>query len=306
MICYECVLKHLSASLSYGKEILSGHGKGADLDHRIDFLGEITNAEHHLQLIDRNLFNQISTFRKQVQSKKVEINQDDLEFIRRLYISVEQKEDGIENLVANSYAYIADNNVDLVYTSVKNIDFFRFSYELVKKNLKNYNKIYVLNSEVDLTEFDVEVVNKTLKEFAQSSDLADDFVVMYENTGFLRETDAKAIIPTYSMDIRDHKENLFRLVKQLNVNKKPYLYDFIKPQLVNKMQFNTIISEYNGEYLLTAFNLLVDKKFLAMDNNFNTVVDRPVCCSTKSNLKTRHYVRWNENGFQSLKDFLNK
>jgi hypothetical protein len=48
MVCYECVLKHLAAALSYGKEIISGHGQGAELDHRIDFLGEITNAEHHL------------------------------------------------------------------------------------------------------------------------------------------------------------------------------------------------------------------------------------------------------------------
>jgi hypothetical protein len=32
-------LKHISTALSYGKEIISGHGKGSDLDHRIDFLG---------------------------------------------------------------------------------------------------------------------------------------------------------------------------------------------------------------------------------------------------------------------------
>jgi hypothetical protein len=39
MKCFDCVLKHLSAALSFGKEILSGHSMGNELDHRIDFLG---------------------------------------------------------------------------------------------------------------------------------------------------------------------------------------------------------------------------------------------------------------------------
>ena len=38
MKCYSCVLKHLSTALSFGKEILSGHSKGDELDHRIDFI----------------------------------------------------------------------------------------------------------------------------------------------------------------------------------------------------------------------------------------------------------------------------
>jgi len=39
MKCLSCALKHISVALSYGKEILSGHGKGSELDHRPDFLG---------------------------------------------------------------------------------------------------------------------------------------------------------------------------------------------------------------------------------------------------------------------------
>ena len=34
MRCFECALKHTATALSYGKEILNGHGEGADLDHR--------------------------------------------------------------------------------------------------------------------------------------------------------------------------------------------------------------------------------------------------------------------------------
>ena len=39
MICFECISKHLSAALSYAKEVMSGHGKGSELDHRPDLLG---------------------------------------------------------------------------------------------------------------------------------------------------------------------------------------------------------------------------------------------------------------------------
>lgn len=306
MVCYECVLKHLAAALSYGKEIMSGHGQGADLDHRIDFLGEITNAEHHLQLIDINLFNQISVYRKQLQSKKIQIDQNDLEFIRKLYTSVELKQDGMKNITGDLYTYIAKDNVDLVYTEVKNKDFFKLSYELVQQNLTNFNKIYVLKTDVDLSEFDVEIVNKSLKDFAKSQELTDDFVIMYENTGILKETDARTIIPTYSIDVKQHKDELFQLMKSLNIRKRPYLYDFIKPQLIIKEQFNTHISKYEGQYWLTAFNLLADKKAQHSDILYTVNVNRPICCSTKSNLRKRHFVRWDENGFQSLKDFLNK
>jgi hypothetical protein len=88
MKCYECVLKHLSTALSFGKEILSGHSMGNELDHRIDFLGEITNAEQHLEFIDNTLFARISEYRKNIQAKKVMIDFQDLEFIRKLYLDV--------------------------------------------------------------------------------------------------------------------------------------------------------------------------------------------------------------------------
>lgn len=49
MHCPQCVRKHLANAISYAKEILSGHGAGGDPDHRPDLLGELGNAEHHLQ-----------------------------------------------------------------------------------------------------------------------------------------------------------------------------------------------------------------------------------------------------------------
>ncbi len=300
MICFDCVLKHLAGALSYGKQIISGHGKGADLDHRIDYLGEITNAEHHLQLIDDNLFNQISTYRKQLQSKKVEINQADLEFIRRMYISVELRQDGTQ--IKQGNYHIAENSVDVVYLEVTNADYFKFSYDSVKKYLQNYNKIYVLKSSIDLSSYaNVQIVNLDLKQFALLESTADDFIVMYENTGFLRETDGKKIIPTYSLKNRNIK--IIQQMNDLGINKTIYNYENIKAQPINKAEFNKIVSSYDGQNYLSLYALR-DGANLALDTQFTVEVDRPVCCSTKNNLKTKHYVRWNEKGFQSLKQFL--
>lgn len=300
MICFQCVLKHLAGALSYGKQVISGHGKGADLDHRIDYLGQITNAEQHLELIDKNLFNQISTYRKQLQSKKIQVDQTDLQFVRKLYIMVQLKEDG-QQLQNNTY-YIAQDNVDVVYEQITNLEYFKLSYHLLKQNLTDYNKIYVLKSSVDLSQFDVQVVNMDIKQFALTDKLSQDFIYMYQNTSFLKKTSGKQIIPTYSLKNRDIA--LVEQFRRLGIQKTIYNYEKFKVQPIKKTQFNEILKNYDGKHPISYYSVR-DGANLAMDNQFNVVVDRPVCCSTKSNLKVKHYVNWDHNGFQSLKKFLN-
>ena len=69
MKCFECLLKHLAGALSYAKEVIAGHDGNNELDHRIDFLGEVVNAEHHAELIDENLASQIKAFRAYLQGR---------------------------------------------------------------------------------------------------------------------------------------------------------------------------------------------------------------------------------------------
>lgn len=306
MICYECVLKHLAGALSYGKQIISGHGKGADLDHRIDFLGEITNAEHHLQLIDENLFKIISNYRKELQAKKVQLLPVDLQFIRDLYLKVQlnqERKNYNKNNKFNNYYYEAQSNVDIIYLQVNNYEFFKFSYESIKKYLTNYNKIYVLKTSIDLSEFDVQVVNTEFRQFVTNQILANDFIIMYQNTGFLKNTDGKKIVPTFDMFSKLNIE----IQKELRdfTNKGLFISDGIKPQLINKKQMIAVLQQYKGKYYITAYNVFLEKNNIANDNMFNVVVNKPVCCSVKSNLHLKHFVRWDQNGFQSLKNYLN-
>lgn len=94
MKCWDCALKHLAGALSYGKEILTGHTKGAELDHRPDLLGELVNCEHHAELLDRELFNRVSTLRKQLQVRHVFVTAEDLDTLRMLYLKTEALSEG--------------------------------------------------------------------------------------------------------------------------------------------------------------------------------------------------------------------
>lgn len=66
MYCQQCVRKHIANAISYAKEVLSGHGDGGDPDHRPDLLGELGNAEHHLQdgTEQQRLFEQVLAVRR--------------------------------------------------------------------------------------------------------------------------------------------------------------------------------------------------------------------------------------------------
>jgi hypothetical protein len=45
--CVECLRKHLAAALAIGAEVHNGHSAGGRPDHRIDFSGELIEAEKH-------------------------------------------------------------------------------------------------------------------------------------------------------------------------------------------------------------------------------------------------------------------
>lgn len=70
MACPQCVRKHLANAISYAKEVLAGHGAGGDPDHRPDLLGELGNAEHHLESDpdQKNLLDQVLSLRRQFEN----------------------------------------------------------------------------------------------------------------------------------------------------------------------------------------------------------------------------------------------
>lgn len=298
MYCFECVYKHLAAALSYGKEVLSGHGKGADLDHRIDFLGEIINAEHHIQLINDSLYRDISNFRKTLQAKKIQIDSDDLQIIRDYFSRAQEiEQNGTES--DTQYRDFVSENPDILYYSVNNADYFKMSYDLLHKNLFNYGKIFVLKSAVDLSAYtDVQVLNQSLDEFLE---MADDFILMQENHGFLREFNAKQMINTYSTK-RVNKQTI-EYLKNKGVQQRILNFDDSKPQLI-KVDGMKKISDYKGCFPITAYSYVNNEKTVFSDDKLTANCNKKICCGLLQKLKTVPFVTWDHNGFESLKNFV--
>ena len=85
MGCLECLQKHLAGALSYAKEVMEGHGEGSALDHRIDLLGEMVNAEHHLELLDGALLMDLRALRRGLQGRGMAPVEGDLLELRRIW-----------------------------------------------------------------------------------------------------------------------------------------------------------------------------------------------------------------------------
>lgn len=85
MACVDCLRKHLSSALAYGKEILKGHGAGGHPDHRVDFQGEIVNAEAHATFLDTNFAQRIRVLRKSFEREFFVPQQKQLDEIRTLW-----------------------------------------------------------------------------------------------------------------------------------------------------------------------------------------------------------------------------
>lgn len=323
MICYECVMKHLANALSYGKEILSGHTKGAELDHRIDFLGELGNAEHHLELIDRNLFSAISAFRKAMQVKQNIPDPGDLEVLRKFFLAVEKRSEmgqttspfhstfsipttsfrnsmpqGITTSIPCIRTY--EKPLDIVFPKITNRDHIEFALKSIQKFAKGVRNLYFIDSEIDLNEFEIEKIDSF-----QDLKLGENFMYWCENMCLLREFNLQDAVPIYGystqkIDLRP----IITKIRSNNKNPSIYLYDGLNPQPVNTKQFNAVLQEVVTDYPLTLYFNYIQTKPLYSAVMTTVTVDKVVCCSTRSRLKTCYFANWNEIAFESLKKTL--
>ena len=302
MQCYTCVQKHLANALSYGKEILSGHTQGADLDHRIDFLGELGNAEHHLELIDRELFLTISQFRKEIQEKNNKPDYIDLETIRKLFLAVEQLSASGEKAkseVKNSA--VSPEKIDIVFPVITNLEYIKLVVESIQKHGRGWNRIFCLDSQVDLKDFEIEKISSF-----EDPSLGENFLYWKENMSLLRDVDLRTANPVYGFDPgkRDHLE-LVPLIRKHNSNRPIYLYDGIAPQPVEKKQFLELTSGVRTDYPLTLYFNSIQGINAANSASIAVHVDKKICCSVKSRLQMCVFASWNEEGFDHLKEYLN-
>lgn len=302
MQCYTCVQKHLANALSYGKEILSGHTQGADLDHRIDFLGELGNAEHHLELIDRELFLTISQFRKDIQEKNNKPDFSDLETIRKLFLAVEKlSASGGKTFSEVKTAAVSTQETDIVFPSISNLEYFKLALESIQKHGRGWNRIFYLKTSVDLSGFEIGKISSI-----DDTMLGEKFLYWQENMCLLRDLDLRAANPIYkfSPEKRDYM-NIVPLIRKNNPDHPIYLYDGIAPQPVVKKQFLELTSGVQTDYPLTLYFNSILTQNTANAASIAVYVDKKICCSVKSRLGTCVFATWNADGFDHLKEYLN-
>ena len=231
-----------------------------------------------------------------MQGKDVLLEANDLDFIRKLYLKVENVKDGIKNV--SMKAEPLPENPDVIYLNASNKDFFDLSYKTLKLHLKNYSKIYVLNSSIDLSEYkDVVILNEDIKAFMNREDITNDVLILNEDMGLLKDIDAKYVFPSFSQKV---PHDIFPDIKP-SPKKQILLYDGLKIQPVNVKKFNEVIGEKQFKYFISAYFYNSDLEIGLNDNQASVNVDRPVCCSIRTNLKIRTFMRWNDSSFESLK-----
>ena len=289
MQCNECVLKHLSKALSYGKEVMSGHGKGSALDHRPDLLGEIGNAEDHLKLINDDLFAKVKEFRTELQKNQVAVTMDTLQTIRKFYAEVEHLAYGTS--FSSPKVQKIEDTPDVFFFSVTNLEWFKFAFESLSR-LGNYNKVYYMASIVDLSAFSIEK--------AEFDSLKENVILWNENTALLKNMDAREF-----PRIKDSKAGFdyTQIYSALKSGKPAYYYEAF-PMLIKKSKFLPLKDE---KYPLTAYgNLYPDEReYRAYDVAVS--LDKQICCSSRSRIKNSLFFRYeNEVAFASGKAELTK
>ena len=304
MKCYDCLYKHLAGALSYAKEILSGHDENNALDHRIDFLGELVNAEHQLELIDNGLADELKAFRQNLQSRRLKINEADLERLRAFYKNVEGVENGNKNPI-NKKENVKNYNQDefsVIYFQPKNEQRFGLSYQLLKLNALNTIKIYAIQPEIELKDYpDINVVKEDIFDLIKTDEITENFVYFQENYFLLRKFDFNFLSNTYRQIKAENEVDL----RKKGINGFCYDWD-VKPQMFNKNDYLKTMDGINDHIPTYYFN------FNRQGVNFNAffhVVDlnKVICCSNKARIGTMNFCTCrNEEAFQSFKKWIDE
>ena len=141
----------------------------------------------------------------------------------------------------------------------------------------------------------------TLKDYVETAE--NDFILMYENTGFLKDFEAKKIANSFSTK-RLNDASILSYLRGLGVTRAIYNYDGLKPCRIKPEIFRNAVKDYDGDYPVTVYSYLGNQATSLNDTQVTVNIDRNICCSTKNELKYKPFVRWDENGFDSLKSYL--
>lgn len=302
MKCKDCVLKHIANAMSYAKEILAGHGIGGTPDHRPDYLGELVNAENHLEHISIELLNRVMVIRTAAQMRRMVPSETEIDELRKIWIDVEgtevpegsvgigtlvsdvkestevkeplpDKHDPVESLKFDNFPGLDEMDkvgvlLDDVWYLPENEEKFNVFMKLLKKNFSN-----------------CEVVLK--QQFSKSSEepYTGKYVWVFPLNVFVsRPVNAK-----------------FPVTSSISFGKKA---SFIM-RIVSTESFKENFQK-SGESL-TACEVVdtldLSPYPITTEDQIVLGVYRKPCCSVKSRLSSAKFVRVNDDGWPYMKEF---
>ena len=163
--------------------------------------------------------------------------------------------------------------IDILYLHITHSQWQQLSIKTLESHLINKGKIFTLDT------------NQSIFQFLKNTQTTQNIIIIEQNMGILKDTNALNIPITYQFQ------------------NKNYIQDHLKPQIINKEIFLKL-PEQQYELPLTEYYKSIDRVGIP-NNSFIVNVTKPICCTTKSLLTVKQYVKWNEKGFQSLKKYLN-
>lgn len=294
MKCKDCVLKHIANAMSYAKEILAGHGIGGTPDHRPDYLGELVNAENHLEHISIELLNRVMVLRTAAQTRRMLPVESEIDELRQIWIDVEKTEvpDGIVAVghLQTSFSTSTVTNVvpqKTEPTQPIKFDTFPGIDEMEKIGVILDDVWYLSENEEKLNTF-YKLSNKYMKngEIVFLQELKDGsyegkYVWVFPFNVFIaKETDMK--IPVTAA-ISDKASSIMRLVKTEDF-KKVYKenLDQTACEVVDKLDLSPLPETKEDMIVLGVY--------------------RKPCCSVKSRLNTARFIKVNDEGWPYMKE----
>ena len=86
----EKILMHMGQALIYANDVLNSYEYPEYEDKRPELLGALSAAERDISSVNSVLFKAISTFREKLQTKRFYIDQEDLYYIKSLWLAFEE------------------------------------------------------------------------------------------------------------------------------------------------------------------------------------------------------------------------
>lgn len=292
MKCKDCVLKHIANAMSYAKEILAGHGIGGTPDHRPDYLGELVNAENHLEHISIELLNRVMVLRTAAQMRRMVPLETDIDELRELWIAVEAVEVP-EGIIPYTYTPVETKTPEAKKEGPR-----QFKASFISGTYPDIEKINTIGVILDNEWFKEEnkdkynifmkLANKNMHNgiFLDKDSLkgySEKYLWVFPMDTFINvETDMRVPITAGLSEGRE-KSFIMRVVNTEDYKEYSSTHPTASPaQVVNALEF-PIKKDMSEEYSVV-------------------YVTRKPCCSIKSRLKTSPYVKVNNDGWPYMRE----